>query len=180
MKLTGKINKGDMVNGHGLRVSIFISGCEHHCPKCFSKHTWDKENGYDFDANVKEEFFEAIANDFIEGVSLLGGDPLATYNRDEVLELCKEIKLKFPNKTIYIWTGYTVDYLKENFPEIINYSDMIITDMFVEELSLKNGINEEELYFRGSKNQKYIIKGEVFDDLPVKYKLNFGGMTIEE
>ncbi|MGL5716520.1 MAG: anaerobic ribonucleoside-triphosphate reductase activating protein [Cetobacterium sp.] len=173
MKLTGKIQKGDMVNGPGLRVSIFVSGCEHHCPQCFSKHTWDKENGYEFDAETKRELFEALSNDFINGISILGGDPLATYNRDEIYELCKEIREKFPKKTIYIWTGYTADYLKENFKKIIEVSDMIITDMFVEEFSRKNGIGEDELYYRGSKNQKYIIDGEVFDDLPIKYKLSF-------
>lgn len=170
------INGTDLVNGHGIRVSLFVSGCEHHCKNCFSKHTWDRNNGYDFTDDVKEKMFTVLNNDLIDGISLLGGDPLATYNREEIYELCKEIRKRFPNKTIYIWTGYTVEYLKEHFPQIIDVTDMIITDMFVEELSMKNGVDQEELYLRGSKNQKYIIEGEVFENLPIKYKLRFGGI----
>lgn len=180
MKLTGRIQEGDMVNGPGIRVSIFVSGCEHKCPKCFSKHTWDKDSGYDFDSEVKEKLFKAMENKYIDGISILGGDPLATYNREDVYELCKELKEKFPGKSIYIWTGYKADYLQENFSKIIEVADMIITDMFIEEFSRKNGIGEDELYYRGSKNQKYIINGEIFDDLPIKHKPNFGGFKIEK
>ncbi|MGL5768129.1 MAG: anaerobic ribonucleoside-triphosphate reductase activating protein [Sarcina sp.] len=161
--LTGPINTCDLINGNGVRVSIFVSGCEHKCPDCFSKHTWNKDEGYEFTYELKEQIIEACSYDHIDGISILGGDPLAPYNAPGIEEFCKEFKERLPHKTIFLWTGYDEDYVMECRKEIVKYANVIVTGKF--EKSLSNGTSGELLY-RGSTNQKYIINGKIFDMFP--------------
>lgn len=162
MNLTGPINKCDMINGFGLRVSIFVSGCEHGCPECFSKYTWDKNTGYEFTDEIKEEIMKACSKDHIDGLSILGGDPLATFNYEEILSFCKEFKKRFPMKTIYIWTGYDSKDVLESMQEIVDVANVIITGKF----DSKYTDDKRKLLYRGSYNQEYLVNGKVFSDFP--------------
>ena len=107
------ISKDDMLNGDGLRAVLFVSGCTHHCPKCHNPITWDKESGIIFDDAAKKELFDYLSKDYVSGITFSGGDPLAVYNREEVLALIEEVKEKFPNKTVWVYSGWTKDELIE-------------------------------------------------------------------
>ena len=96
----------DMNNGDGLRVVLWLSGCSHHCFNCQNPQTWDVNSGIPFDESAKEELFSELDKDYISGLTLSGGDPLHEANLDDVLELVNEIRLLFPNKSIWIYSGY--------------------------------------------------------------------------
>lgn len=97
----------DMNNGDGLRVVLWLSGCSHHCFNCQNHQTWDINSGIPFDESAKEELFRELGKDYISGLTLSGGDPLHEANLDGVLDLVNEIRLLFPNKSIWIYSGYT-------------------------------------------------------------------------
>ena len=97
----------DMNNGDGLRVVLWLSGCSHHCFNCQNPQTWDINSGIPFDESAKEELFRELDKDYISGLTLSGGDPLHEANLDGVLDLVNEIRLSFPNKTIWVYSGYT-------------------------------------------------------------------------
>ena len=97
----------DMNNGDGLRVVLWLSGCSHHCYNCQNPQTWDVNSGIPFDESAKEELFRELDKDYISGLTLSGGDPLHEANLDGVLDLVNEIRLSFPNKSIWIYSGYT-------------------------------------------------------------------------
>lgn len=97
----------DMNNGDGLRVVLWLSGCSHHCYNCQNPQTWDINSGIPFDESAKEELFRELGKDYISGLTLSGGDPLHEANLDGVLDLVNEIRLLFPNKSIWIYSGYT-------------------------------------------------------------------------
>ena len=103
------ITKDDMLNGDGLRAVLWVAGCTHKCKGCHNPVTWDIEGGIPFDDAAKEELFEAIKPDYISGVTFSGGDPLHPANHVEVAVLAKEIKETFPNKTIWLYTGFCWD-----------------------------------------------------------------------
>ena len=146
----------DLANGDGARVSLFVSGCSLHCKGCFSPETHNRNYGQEFDTDFKEKVFKALENKYIKGLSLLGGDPLEDYNLDEVTELCKEVKAKFPQKTIWLWTGRKQSYVQSL--SIIEYLDVVISEPYIE----KKQCNGK--YF-GSSNQKiwWAKTGEPFD-----------------
>lgn len=110
------IRTDDMLNGDGLRVVLFCTACDHHCKECHNPETWDKNNGMLFDETSKSLIFKELNKDYISGITLSGGDPLHENNVYELLSLVKEIKHNFPNKTIWIYSGYT-------FEEIFYYSN---------------------------------------------------------
>lgn len=102
------ITSDDMLNGSGLRVCLWCSGCEHHCDSCQNPQTWDKDSGIEFDEMAERELFEKLSNAYISGVTFTGGDPLHENNLITVLRLCKKIRLLFGStKTIWIYSGYT-------------------------------------------------------------------------
>ena len=103
------ITTDDMKNGSGLRVVLWVSGCEHKCPGCHNPVTWDINDGLVFDDAAKLELFSELEKSYISGVTFSGGDPLHTQNREEVGKLICEIKEKFPKKTIWLYTGYNYD-----------------------------------------------------------------------
>ena len=155
-----KIKKCDVANGPGVRVSLFVSGCNHHCKNCFNKVAWDFEYGNDFTKKVEDEIIEDLKPDYITGLSLLGGEPLEKVNQEGLLPLIKRVKETYPDKKIWCYTGYTFDKQilgqmineenRETTKEIMNNIDYLVDGKFVEEL--KN----PKLKFRGSSNQRII------------------------
>ena len=128
------ITKTDMLNGDGLRVVLWVSGCDHACKGCHNPQTWSVHSGIPFDEDAKKELFEELSKDYVSGITFSGGDPFHTSNRNEVLELIKEIKVKFPNKTIWVYTGY----LKSNVDMLDGFEniDVLVDGKYVEELSV--------------------------------------------
>lgn len=152
------IKKCDVANGPGIRVSLFVSGCTHHCKGCFNSAAWDFNYGNKFDENTIETLLKELDKDYVEGLSLLGGEPLEHVNQQGLLPLVKKVKERFPNKTIWCYTGYdfekdVMDKMYKNSSEtkeLINNIDVIVDGKFVEEK--KN----PSLQFRGSENQRLI------------------------
>ena len=142
------ITKTDMLNGDGLRVVLWLSGCSHKCKGCQNEETWDPCSGLKFDEKAKEELLCELKKDYISGITFSGGDPLFESNRQEVGALMEEIAKTFPNKSIWCYTGYTFEQIKD-LP-FISYIDVLVDGMFIEckkELGLK---------WKGSSNQRVI------------------------
>jgi anaerobic ribonucleoside-triphosphate reductase activating protein len=141
-----KIKKYDISNGLGIRCSIFFTGCNFHCPECFNPELWDKNSGKPFDENAKTELFSYLKDEHCDGLSVLGGEPLI--QGMQLVELLEEVRENFPNKTIWLWTGYKIDGdLNETQKMIIGLCDYVVDGLFKKELSGK------KLRFRGSSNQ---------------------------
>lgn len=100
-----------MLNGTGLRVCLWCSGCNHHCKNCQNPITWDPNDGAKFDTKAKNEIFDELSKDYISGITLTGGDPLNENNLESVLNLVNEIRLSYPEKTIWLYTGYTLEQI---------------------------------------------------------------------
>ena len=105
------ISECDVLNGTGFRVVLFVSGCSHRCYNCQNPKTWDKNFGHPFTEKTKQYIFNCLDKDYIDGITITGGDPLYKYNLDEVLKLVQEIRISFPEKTIWLYTGYTWEQL---------------------------------------------------------------------
>ncbi|MCC8161516.1 MAG: anaerobic ribonucleoside-triphosphate reductase activating protein [Oscillospiraceae bacterium] len=142
------ITKDDMLNGDGLRVVLWVAGCEHECRGCQNPVTWDICGGLEFDDDAKKEIFAELEKPYISGITLSGGDPLHTMNRADTGRLIEEIAGKFPNKTIWLYTGYEWQEVK-NLP-YMKYVDVMVDGEFVERLK------DNKLQWRGSSNQKVI------------------------
>lgn len=141
-----KIKKYDISNGVGIRTSIFFTGCNFHCPDCFNPELWDKNSGKVFDDEVKNKLFAYLSDEHCDGLSVLGGEPLI--QGMALVELLEEVREKFPNKTIWLWTGYKLDSeLDETQKLILSQCDYVVDGLFKRELSGK------KLRFRGSSNQ---------------------------
>lgn len=152
------IKKTDTANGPGIRVSLFVSGCTHHCKGCFNAETWDFAYGKPYTEATREEILEALRPDYIRGLSLLGGEPMEPANRPSVLQLVKEVRQQYPQKDIWCYTGYTFDRDllawiaggDGETEELLSLLDVLVDGEFVEER--KN----LRLPFRGSENQRLI------------------------
>lgn len=142
------ITKLDMLNGSGLRVVLWVSHCEHQCVNCQNPQTWDSTGGIPFDLAAKEEIFAELKKEEIQGITFSGGDPLSIINREKILELAKEIKLKFSNKNIWLYTGYEWEEVS-NINGIKNI-DVLVDGKFFECLSVPSP------KWRGSSNQRVI------------------------
>lgn len=154
----GEIKKYDIANGEGVRVSLFVSGCTHHCKGCFNEETWDFKFGNHFTEQIEAELINALSRDYINGLSLLGGEPFEKQNQRVLLPFIKKVKELYPNKTIWCYTGYTydTDLLQESrarcecTDEMLKYIDVLVDGEFVQELK------DISLAFRGSSNQRII------------------------
>lgn len=146
------ISYPDMNNGEGLRVVLWLSGCSHKCKGCQNPQTWDCNSGIKFDKLSKKELFEQIEKDYISGITFSGGDPLNKNNINEVKLLIEEIILKYPNKNIWLYTGYTYEEIKNDKTlfEIIKLCDILVDGKYIEDL---RNIN---LHWVGSSNQRVI------------------------
>ena len=142
------ITKDDMLNGDGLRTVLWLAGCEHRCPGCHNPVTWDIDGGLEFDETAKEELFTYLSFPYISGITFSGGDPLHHKNRKEVGELIFEIRNKFPEKTIWLYTGYEYEEIKDL--EFLGEIDVIVDGLFVEKLK------DSKLKWKGSSNQRVI------------------------
>ena len=142
------ITKDDMLNGDGLRVVLWVAGCEHHYRNCQNPITWDINGGIPFDEDAKQEIFDELDKPYISGITFSGGDPLHTAHRDEVGELMAEIKEKYPTKTIWCYTGYDWHSVKD-LP-YMKYVDILVDGKYIEELRNVN------LPWKGSSNQNVI------------------------
>lgn len=142
------ITYDDMKNGDGLRVVLWVAGCDHHCTGCQNPITWNPNDGIQFDDKAVQEICCQLDNDYISGITLSGGDPLYKDNRSTVLNLCKVINEFYPNKTIWLYTGYTYEDIKDL--EIMNYIDILVDGRYVEKL------RDTKLKWRGSSNQRVI------------------------
>lgn len=140
------ILKDDMRNGDGLRVVLFVSGCEHHCRNCQNPITWDPNYGIEFDMDALCEIVRELQKKHVSGLTLSGGDPLHPCNRTEIETIARFLKKQFEKKTIWLYTGYTFDQIK-TLP-LLEYVDVIVDGRFVEELA------DVTYHWAGSTNQK--------------------------
>lgn len=147
----------DIANGTDVRVSLFVSGCRRHCKNCFNKETWDFNYGNKFDEETMNTVIEALGKEYIEGFSLLGGEPFEKENRETVLDIVRTVKERFPNKTIWCYSGFTFEELIEDARSILEYVDVLVDGAFVEE---KKNL---KLRFRGSENQRIIDVKKTLD-----------------
>ena len=144
-----KINKTDVANGPGVRVSLFVSGCRNRCKGCFNPETWDFKYGKRWKYEIDTKYLlYCLHYDYIAGLTILGGDPIEPENIETVTKICRLVKLHFPEKTIWIFTGYKYEDLKDL--EIMDYIDVLVDGPFVESLK------DISLRFRGSSNQRII------------------------
>lgn len=144
------LKKTDIANGPGVRVSLFVSGCRHHCKGCFNSEAWDFAYGNLFNKEVMAEIIEALDKEYIEGFSLLGGEPFEPENRETVQNILRSVKEKFPYKTVWCYSGFLCDDLLADARGILEYIDVLVDGRFVE--AKKN----LRLKFRGSENQRLI------------------------
>lgn len=159
------ISECDVLNGTGFRVVLFVSGCSHRCYNCQNPKTWDKNFGHPFTEKTKQYIFNCLDKDYIDGITITGGDPLYEYNLDEVLKLVQEIRISFPEKTIWIYTGYKLSEIvkQEQYEKVSGISDVWSKRCDIIQLVnvLVDGeyIDEQKdltLRWRGSKNQNVI------------------------
>lgn len=144
-----KIRKMDISNGPGVRVSIFFQGCAFHCKNCFNPETWDFGVGNEFTEKTIDDILELASADHIKGLSILGGEPMHPKNIEASTELAKRFKERYPEKTIWSWSGFLFDeYIKDK--EIAKYLDVLVDGQFVDELRNPN------LKWKGSANQRVI------------------------
>ena len=178
-----------MNNGDGLRVVLWLSGCSHHCYNCQNPQTWNPDSGIQFDESAKQEIFTELSKDYISGITFSGGDPLHEQNLDEVLKLVQEISISFPEKNIWLYTGYTwnsimnyelasdfteedvlFDYhMKKDFEmvkrkNIIKLVNVLVDGKYIDEQK------DLTLKWRGSKNQRCIdVKESLVQNKTVLY-----------
>lgn len=150
------ITKEDMLNGDGIRVVLWVAGCNHHCKNCQNPITWDENGGLPFDEAAEIELFEALNKPYIDGITFSGGDPLFPNNRMEVFRLIKKCRKLYPEKTIWLYTGYTWEQIKDL--DGISDIDVIAEGEFIEELKDNN------LHWVGSSNQRVINVKESTSD----------------
>ncbi|MDE7130385.1 MAG: anaerobic ribonucleoside-triphosphate reductase activating protein [Lachnospiraceae bacterium] len=142
------ITKDDMLNGDGLRVVLWVAGCTHCCKECHNPITWDPDGGILFDEKAKKEIFDQLDKPYISGITFSGGDPLHSANRLDVRELMEEIKQKYPNKTIWLYTGDT-------WEDVLHYPMMKYVDVLVDG-EFKIDLKDTKLHWKGSSNQRVI------------------------
>ena len=161
----GNIKNCDVADGPGCRVSLFVSGCRNHCPGCFNEETWDFSFGERYTEETTDRILESLASDYIQGLSLLGGDPFEPENQRELVLLLRRVRTELPKKDIWAYTGYTLERLQgedshprcEVTDEMLSMIDILVDGPFIQ---LKKNIS---LRFRGSENQRII-------DLPATLK----------
>ena len=154
------LKKTDIANGEGVRTSLFVSGCRNACKNCFNKETWDFNYGEPFTDEVMEEILAAVAPDYNRGLTVLGGEPMEPENQRDVLKLLREFKKRYPNKTVWLYTGNLYEELTREVgsfykclditEELLSIVDILVDGRFVEEEKSLG------LRFRGSRNQRVI------------------------
>ena len=154
----GNIKECDIADGPGVRVSLFVSGCRHHCKGCFNEETWNFNYGQPYTEETEAEIIKLLDSDFIQGFTLLGGEPFEPENQMELVKLLKKVRETYPKKDIWCYSGYLFD--RDMIPggcvhtdetdEMLSYIDVLVDGEFKEELK------DVTLVFRGSQNQRII------------------------
>lgn len=163
------IKNNDIANGPGIRVSLFVSGCTHHCKGCFNEIAWDFNYGKPFTEETIEEILEMLRPSYIKGLTLLGGEPFEPQNQGAIVELLRRVKKEYPQKSIWSFSGYVFEKIVSGTlgdwaitKEFLSYLDVLVDGPFVEE---KKNLN---LRFRGSENQRLLdIPGSLAQGAPV-------------
>ncbi len=158
----GNIKECDIADGPGVRVSLFVSGCRHHCKGCFNKETWDFGYGKPYTKETEDEIIRLLAPSYIQGITLLGGEPFEPENQKELAGLLKRVRETYPDKDIWCYTGYLYDVdlpeggrvHTEVTEEMLSYIDVLVDGEFIEEEK------DVTLVFRGSRNQRIIELGK--------------------
>lgn len=167
------IKATDVANGPGVRVSLFVSGCTHHCQGCFNAEAWDFSYGQPFTEAVGEEIVRLLGHDYIAGLSLLGGEPLEPENQESLLPFLKKVRTRLPEKNIWCYSGYTFEHIagtmmaaSQATRELMGLIDVLVDGKFIEE---KKNLN---LRFRGSENQRILdVKRSLAAGKPVALDL---------
>ncbi|MCI8583474.1 MAG: anaerobic ribonucleoside-triphosphate reductase activating protein [Dorea sp.] len=154
----GSIKNCDIADGPGVRVSLFVSGCRHHCKGCFNAETWDFEYGKLYSQETEDEIIRMLGEEFIQGLTVLGGEPFEPENQPEVAKLMRRVKEEYPEKDIWCYSGYLYDadmqkggkVYTDVTEDMLSCIDVLVDGEFVEELK------DITLLFRGSKNQRLI------------------------
>ena len=143
------IRKMDISNGPGVRVSVFFQGCEFHCKNCFNPETWSFDGGKEFTQESIDQVMDLCGKDYIKGLSILGGEPMHPKNIEATTKLAKEFKEKYPDKNLWVWSGFKFDEdLKDK--EVVKYIDVLVDGRYVDEL------HDPTLKWKGSSNQRVI------------------------
>ena len=158
----GNIKECDIADGPGVRVSLFVSGCRHHCKGCCNKETWDFDYGMPYTKETEDEIIRLLAPSYIQGITLLGGEPFEPENQKELAGLLKRVRETYPDKDIWCYTGYLYDVdlpeggrvHTEVTEEMLSYIDVLVDGEFIEEEK------DVTLVFRGSRNQRIIELGK--------------------
>ena len=158
----GNIKECDIADGPGVRVSLFVSGCRHHCKGCFNKETWDFDYGMPYTKETEDEIIRLLAPSYIQGLTLLGGEPFEPENQKQLAGLLKRVRETYPDKDIWCYTGYLYDVdlpeggrvHTEVTEEMLSYIDVLVDGEFIEEEK------DVTLVFRGSRNQRIIELGK--------------------
>lgn len=138
----------DIIDGEGVRVTLFVSGCSHKCKGCHNPESWNSDFGKEYNQDVENQLINLLNKPYIDGITLSGGDPLYIDNRETILNLCKRIKKELPNKSIWLYTGF--DFEDIETLELLNYVDVLIDGKF------KLDLLDTTLAFKGSSNQRII------------------------
>ena len=170
----GMIKKTDIADGPGVRVSLFVSGCTHHCKGCFQPETWDFKYGRPYIKSTEQEIIEALNHEYIKGLTLLGGEPFEPDNQRVLVRLLRRVRNTFPQKDIWCYTGYTYekDLLEDSrarcevTEEMLSYIDVLVDGEFHEEekniaLRFRGSSNQRLLDLRKTRGQKKIILLEI-------------------
>ena len=154
-----KVTKNDIANGIGVGCVLWVSGCDIHCKNCHNQSTWDFNSGQLFTEDTMQEILLTLTKPYISRLTLSGGHPLDPHNAPEVLKIVKRVKMVFPNKDIWIYSGYTwEDIIKSNtLKEILKYTDVLVDGAYVDKL------RDISLAFRGSSNQRIIDVQKTLD-----------------
>lgn len=145
------IKKNDLMNGVGLRTVLFVSGCHHRCPFCHNPESWAFDSGQTFTSKTMTSLLSSLDNDLTDGLTISGGDPFAPENIDQVEDICRQVRRRFPDKDIWIYTGYDFDDLKNTRIVLDRLVDVIVDGEF------KNDLKDNSLHYRGSSNQHIMM-----------------------
>lgn len=154
----GKIKDMDIANGTGVRVTLFVSGCRNHCKNCFQPETWDFNYGEPYTEETEKHILESLSKPYIQGLTLLGGEPLEPENQRVLVQLLRKVRSNYPEKDVWCYTGYTLELIRDDSSrchcevtdEFLSLIDILVDGQFVDEL------RDITLKFRGSSNQRII------------------------
>lgn len=164
----------DIANGVGIRTSVFVSGCNLHCKGCFNKEAWDFNSGKPFDSETMNKVIDSLGNSHNAGLSILGGEPMDIKNQPGVYELIKRVREKYPDKSIWLWTGYEfVDFYKDRGAKVYGPQHTEFTDYIINNIQVlvtgpyREDLANYNLQFRGSSNQviNRLIDGFIVDQV---------------